>query len=127
MFFGAASELSSVLDEVTRHRQTQVLVLRLKRTDDLDVTTAMILEEVGVRMSEEGRQLILVGMREPAMKILLDTGIADVLGRENLYPSEPRWYAALESALRRSLTLVGEHRCNGECAIEGWLERRGHP
>jgi len=126
MFFGAASQLSSVLDEVTRHRQTRVLVLRLKRTDDLDVTTAMILEQVGVRMAEEGRQLILVGMREPAMAILINTGIADVLGRENLYPSEPRWYAALEAALLRALELVGEHPCGEDCAIEGWLDRRDH-
>jgi len=127
MFFGAASELSSVLEEIALHRQTRVLVLRLKRTNDLDVTTALILEEVGVRLAEEGRQLILVGMQEPAMQILTNTGVADELGRENLFPSEPRWYAALEGALHRALDLVGEHPCDGDCAIEGWLERRDHP
>jgi SulP family sulfate permease len=127
MFFGAASELSSMLDFVTRHRQTRVLVLRLKRTDDLDVTTALILEEVASQLQSEGRQLILVGMREHAMRILEGTGVAASIGEENLFPSEDRWYAALEDALRRALRLVGEHPCGDSCAIRGWLEVRGHP
>lgn len=125
MFFGAASELSSVLSEIILHRQTQVLILRLKRTDDIDVTTALMLEEVALRMREQGRQLILVGMRDEAMKILDGTGVAREIGPENLFPSQPRWYAAMEDAMRRGLDLVGDHACGPDCAIEDWLVRRG--
>jgi SulP family sulfate permease len=125
MFFGAASELSSVLSEIILHRQTQVLVLRLKRTDDIDVTTALMLEEVALRLREQGRQLVLVGMRDGAMKLLRGTGVARELGPENLFPSEPRWYAAMEGALRHSLHIVSPHACGDDCAIEAWLAQRG--
>lgn len=125
MFFGAASELSSVLSEIALHRQTQVLILRLKRTDDLDVTTALMLEEMALRLHAQGRELILVGMRPGAMKILRGTGVASVIGPENLFPSQPRWYAAMEAAMRRGLDVVGDHPCGEHCAIDDWLADRG--
>ncbi len=124
LFFGAAGELESLLDELAHRRSTRVLLLRLKRTDAIDVTTASILEEAGRRLREQGRRMVLVGMQPPVMKILRRTGVAESLGEENLFPSEERWFQAMEDAVVHSLDLVGAHHCEGGCPIQGWLKDR---
>jgi len=113
LFFAAASELESALAEVTADPELRVLILRIKRTQGLDITAAEVLKATSDRLRNQGRHLILVGMREPAMHVLEASGIT-----ENLFPTQRRWFAAMNEAVRAGLDLLEDHE--QPCDLENW-------
>lgn len=122
VFFGAAGELRTVLDEYTADEEVRVLILRMKRTHDLDLTTAEVLEAAHFRLAEQGRHLLLVGMRDRAMELLQRTGVARRIGSESLFPTEPRWFYAMDTAVRRALDIVG-HADDKSCPLRSYVEQ----
>ncbi len=110
LFFGAATELRDALGAITRKRSFDVLVVRLKRTNGLDVTTATVLGDVATSLQAQGRRLILVGLTPPAMAVLERSGIADTIGRKWLFPTQKVWFSALRDAVR-----VATEQCDGVC------------
>jgi SulP family sulfate permease len=126
LFFGAASELRQALNQIRTHRTVRVLIVRLKRTDDLDVTCASILADTAERLKRADCALVLVGLKPAAMQILDGTGVGAEIGTEHIFPTEERWFGALESALNHAFDIVGEeHACEeGCCAFEDWTAQR---
>lgn len=108
LFFGAAGELQSALDDAARPEQVRVVVVRLKRTRGLDVTTAAVFEAFAKRLQERGRHLLLVGMKDPEMRVLERAGVAGIVGSENLFPTRKRWFSALDAARARAVELCGQ-------------------
>ncbi len=106
LFFGAAGELRDGLSQAVAPPNIQALVVRLKRTQGMDITTATVFAAVAKNLRDQGRHLILVGMRPDAMRILKRTGAAAEIGMDNLFPSQKKWFGALDDALRRALTLT---------------------
>lgn len=104
LFFGSAAELRQALEDATDSTETRVLVVRLKRAQGLDVTCLDVLSNAAQRMRRRGQLLLLVGMREDAMNRLVETGVAGVLGAENLFPTRRDWFVAMDHALRRAIT-----------------------
>ncbi len=107
LFFGAAGELRDALTQAAAPG-IEVLVVRLKRTQGLDLTTATVFSAVAKKLHDEGRHLILVGMRPACMATLVRTGVAEDVGRDNLFPTQPGWFEAMDDGLRRALAL-SEH------------------
>ena len=124
LFFGAAGELRHVLDGATRDPELKVLVLRLKRARDLDATTAAVFVDMHQRMRSRGGHLLLVGMRGTMMTRLERTGAAADIGEDNLFPTEPQWFRAMDRAIERALELVGDHSGHAPCALEDYARRR---
>ncbi len=125
LFFAATGELQLAVEDILRSDEIQVLVLRLKRVRNLDVTSVRELVHIAATLRQRQGQLLLVGMSESTVEYLRRTGAFDDLGPENLFPSrEDHWFAALEDALRRSLALVGRHSCEDACPYEEWLVER---
>jgi len=122
LFFGAASELQEDLDEVLVDTSVRVLILRLKRCQGLDVTTAEVLRSVLEAMRRDGRHLVLVGMRPPVMARMEALGLVEAFGRENLFPTEPGWFVAMDRAVHHALGLVGDHEA--DCPLRGYLAER---
>jgi MFS superfamily sulfate permease-like transporter len=122
LFFAVAGELEAVLERLMQNPELRVLILRLRQTQNFDVTTASILEATAIKMSSKQRTLILLGLRPPAHALLQRTGIADRLGRDNLFLAQAGWFTAMESALRRALELTGEHACGTKCPLAEYLE-----
>jgi hypothetical protein len=54
-----------------------------------------------------GRHLLLVGLGPEAMGVLERSEAALAIGAENLFPTQTRWFAALDAARARALQLVG--------------------
>ncbi|MDH5642471.1 MAG: SulP family inorganic anion transporter, partial [Nitrospira sp.] len=108
LFFGAAGELKSALRKILNVKEAKVVILRMKRTQGLDVTTATALEDASVQMKSEGRHLLLVGVRTPEHGLLRKSGVLKQVGEENVFPSRPGWFVAMESAIRRAIELAGE-------------------
>ncbi len=107
LFFGAAGELKSALDTVLADPSLRVLILRLKRTQGLDLTTAEVLAQVAERMRQTGRHLLLPHAHEEEMRLLRRTGFDRRIGEDHLFPSQPGLFVAMEQALDRARALAG--------------------
>lgn len=121
LFFAAAGELQFILDRLVDDPKLRVLILRMRQAQALDVTTASVLESTGSTLKKEGKTLLLLGMRPAAMQLLEQTGIAERLGQENLFPAQSGWFTAMEAALRRALELTGEHACGQQCPLAEYM------
>jgi sulfate permease, SulP family len=122
LFFAAAGELQLAIEDILRLDEIQVVVLRIKRVRNLDVTSVRELVHVAASLRQRGGELLLVGMSDGTVEYLDRTGALEELGTENLFPSrEDHWFAALEDALRRALELVGKHGCEDACPYQEWL------
>ncbi len=121
LFFAVAGELEAALDSLVRNLAVRVLILRLRQAQDIDVTTASILEATAQKLASQGRTLILLGLRRPALALLEQTGVTERIGPENLFPTQVGWFTAMEAALRRALALTGEHACGKQCPLAEYL------
>lgn len=106
LFFGAANELQGAIDDAMREGDPKVLVLRLKRTQGLDLTTASVLSAAHDAFAEQGRTLLLVGLRPQEMTLLEGTGLLDRIGRGDVYPTQPGWFVAMHQALDRAIAIT---------------------
>jgi SulP family sulfate permease len=121
LFFATAGELEGVLESFLNDREIRVLILRVRQAQDFDITTASLIEATAKKLASEGRTLLLLGLRLPVMTLLTQTGIAQRLGAENLFSVQSGWFTAMEAALRRALSLVGEHRCGRHCPLADYV------
>jgi SulP family sulfate permease len=108
LFFGAAGELQSALDEAARDPEVRVIIVRVKRTRGLDFSTATVFEAFASLLREQGRHLLLVGMTPEMMDVLESSGTAEAIGVENLFPTRKKWFSALDAARDRAVDLCGE-------------------
>ena len=105
LFFGAAGELRDALGAIGGGT-VRSLVVRLKRTQGMDLTTAAVFAAVAEGMASQGRHLVLVGMRPDAMGVLERSGAAARIGRDNLFPTRPGWFEAMDAGVTRALELA---------------------
>ena len=122
MFFGAGLQLSRLLDELTRDERLGTLVLRLRRTTEMDVTVSSMLAAQAERMQAQGQRLIIVGVDDDQLAILDGTGASELIGPDNIYGVQSHWLSGLRNALE------GAHAdCGGEdgepCPLHGWQPR----
>lgn len=108
LFFGSAGELRVALDKVALEPGVRVLIVRVKRAKGLDVTVAEAFASLAAGMRERGQHLLLAGMNADMMRVLERSGAAKVIGAEQLFPTQTKWFAALEAAKQRALVLVGD-------------------
>lgn len=127
LFFAAAGELRQAIDEATSTPDLKVLVIRLKRTRQLDVTTADALAEAAEQLALVGRTLILTGIPKDAMDTLRDTGATARIGGENLFETSAEWFSAMRLAVGRARELTRGHTCHGPCPLERFAARSLHP
>ncbi|MCB9742836.1 MAG: SulP family inorganic anion transporter [Alphaproteobacteria bacterium] len=123
-FFGAAGELHEALDDAVRDPGIRVLLVRTKRLQGMDFTTAAVFGEVARSLQAQGRHLVMVGMRRETMDILERSGTAAIIGEEFLFPTQDRWFRAMQLALDKALELAGEHDDGGPCPYRVYLEER---
>lgn len=122
LFFGAASELMSALDDAIDEEGVKVVWLRIRRAFGMDISIAQTLVAASERLRAEGRHLVVVGVREPAYQVLERTGAIGKLGEENVLRRTDAWFDASDRGLLRALDLVGEHECHEPCPIEAHLK-----
>jgi len=107
LFFGSGERLAGQLAEEVRRQQTQVVVLDLRRVNELDSTGAQILFDIHAELAQQGQHLVLAvaPSSEPAAQ-LAEFGVIDALGRERVFPDLDRALQWAEDQLLR--TTAGE-------------------
>ncbi|TNE46456.1 MAG: SulP family inorganic anion transporter [Deltaproteobacteria bacterium] len=122
LFFGVEGELQSAMDRVIHDRDVKVLVVRLKRTQGMDVTTANTFAAAAERMREQGRLLVLAGVRQDALRHLEEVGTLDILGKENVFPSRTHWLDSMKEAMIYACQFAGEALYCETCPLKDFLQ-----
>ena len=115
LFFAASGELQALLERMSTEPHVRVIILRVRQTQGLDITIASLLESGQRQLERAGKTLLILGLRPDAIQLFEKTGLATRIGPANIFPTQSGWFTAMEAALRRALTLAGEHSCGTQC------------
>jgi SulP family sulfate permease len=124
LFFGSSGELRALLDTQIADDSVQVLILRLRRAQGLDVSTATVLSDAAQRMKGLDQTLILTGMNLLQSKRLERSGAAAIIGAEQLFPHLPKWFGAMDASIRHALSITGKSSPAMEDYL-AWRARQG--
>jgi len=89
LFFGAAELFRDQMRRICEDKDLKIIILKLRNARNLDATSIMALEELVGYMRENGRTLLVSEARAETLKIFERSGLADVVGRENIFPDDP--------------------------------------
>lgn len=93
LFFASATVFEDALPDVTEDTSNSVVILRLRGQNDLGSTFMRVLERYAQALRDADSKLVLV-YADPRIRAQLEaTGVADVVGPENLYESD-EWLGA---------------------------------
>jgi len=86
----------------------RIVILRLKNARHLDATCAMAIEDLVRALRHEGRDLIISGVVKDLYRVLKDSGLVEVVGKDNIFPVSPaNPNLATRNALRRAQQILG--------------------
>lgn len=108
LFFGSSGELRALLDENAQDPEVQVLILRLRRARGLDVSCATVLADAATSMKAAKKTLILAGMNPLQTQRLERSGAGAIIGQDQLFPHLPKWFGAMDNAIRHALAITGQ-------------------
>ena len=96
-FFGAADKFKTAINRIDR--APKVLILRLRHVPAIDATALHALEDMCIRSARSGTHVLLSGVQPGPLATLAKSGLADLVGSENIVPD-------IDTALARASTLV---------------------
>jgi SulP family sulfate permease len=112
LFFGAVDLFQSTLKSIAEDDNlTHVIILQLKNARDLDATACLALQQLHDYLIGSGRQLILSGLTMPTWQVLSDSGIVNLVGKENLFlidEQNPHLYMQKTLARAKELASIKE-------------------
>lgn len=108
LFFGAADLFRTQIQRTFRDPNLRIIVLRLKNARHLDATSVLALEELIRILRADERHLIISGISKDVYRVLKNSGLVDVIGRENIYPASPtNPNLSTRNALKRAQQILG--------------------
>ena len=109
LFFAAAPIFEKALPAITPDSSNSVVILRLRGKSDLGTTFMEIISRYARKLRQVESKLMIVSAADRVIEQLSITGVTDLIGAENLYPSD-EWLGA---------TLTRAHQ-----DAETWVESR---
>lgn len=113
LFFGAAELFRTQIQRTCNDPNLKIIVLRLKNARHLDATSVMALEELIKFLRANGRDLIISGAMKEVYRVLRNSGLIEVLGKENLFlgsPMNPN--LSTRNALKRAQEILGTDKAD---------------
>jgi sulfate permease, SulP family len=107
LFFGAADLFQTTLKTIAEDdTSTKVIILQLKNARDIDATVCLALQQLYDYLKGSGRHLIACGITPPIWDVLSDSGIVQMLGKQNLFVFDERHpHLYMQKALYRAKAL----------------------
>ncbi|MGF1484159.1 MAG: SulP family inorganic anion transporter [Opitutales bacterium] len=113
LFFGAAEVFQTQLQRVCLQPNLKIIVIKLRNARHLDATAVMALEELVADMQRRDRHLILSEAKKDVVRVMRNSGMLDVIGRENIFPDNPRNPTlSTANALKRAQEILGDEEAN---------------
>ncbi|MFM8408957.1 MAG: sodium-independent anion transporter [Alphaproteobacteria bacterium] len=117
MYFGAGVSLENHLDSIADRIEpwTRILLLRLKRARNPDAVGIALLDHFVDRMQARSVEVVPCGVREGMYSAMETSGLADKIGRANIFREQPVRETSTLMALRHARERMGEScpRCGG--------------
>ena len=113
LFFAAAPVFEAALPEVTDASRNSVVLLRLRGRSDLGTTFMDVLDRYARSLAAAGSKLVIVSAGERIQQQLDVTGIADLVGADNIYTGDERIGATVKRAYADALAWVEANRRAG--------------
>jgi SulP family sulfate permease len=108
LFFGASEIFRDQMRRVCEKPALKIVLLKLRNAYHLDATSVLALEELIRYMREQNRTLLVSEVRKDALRIFKNSGLLEVIGRENIFPDNPsNPTLATAKALKRAMQLMG--------------------
>ncbi len=108
LFFGAAELFRTQIQRTCSDPNLRIIILRLKNARHLDATSVMALEELLEVLRASGRDLIVSGAMKDVYRVLKDSGLVEIIGRENIFPGSPaNPNLSTRKALKRAQEILG--------------------
>jgi SulP family sulfate permease len=108
LFFGAADLFRTQVQRTFADPNLRIIILRLKNARHLDATSVLALEELLRVLRADERHLIISGASKDVYRVLKNSGLVDVVGRDNIFlasPANPN--LSTRSALKRAQDILG--------------------
>lgn len=108
LFFGAADLFQSTLKAIAEDdTSARVIILQLKNARDIDATVCLALHQLHDYLRGSGRYLIACGITMHIWEVLSDSGIVELIGKENLFLFDERNpHLYMQKALARAKYLA---------------------
>ena len=108
LFFGASELFRAQIQKTCMDPNLRIVILRLKNARHLDATSVLALEELVFFLRSTNRDLIISGATKDVYRVLRNSGLIDVIGRENIFLNSPRRpNLSTRNALLRAQELLG--------------------
>lgn len=108
LFFGAAELFRTQIQRASSDPNLRIIILRLKNARHLDATSVMALEELIRQLRANGRDLLVSGAMRDVYRVLKNSGMIEVIGRENFFMgSATNPNLATRNALKRAQQIIG--------------------
>jgi SulP family sulfate permease len=108
LFFGAAELFRTQIQRTVVDPSLKIIILRMKNARHLDATSVMALEELVAFLHAKLRHLIISGASKSVYRVLRNSGMVEIVGRENIFmgsPGNPN--LSTRNALKRAQQLLG--------------------
>lgn len=113
LFFGAAELFRTQIQRTCADPNLRIIILRLKNARHLDATSVMALEELINVMRMNGRNLLVSGAMKDVYRVLKNSGLINVIGRDNIFPgSAANPNISTRNALKRAQEILGVKEAN---------------
>ncbi len=117
MYFGSGVSLENHLDAIADRIEpwTRIVLLRLKRARNPDAVGISLLAHFVERMQARGVEVVPCGVRDGMYSAMETSGLADELGRENIFREQSVRQTSTLMALRHARERMGNAcpRCGG--------------
>ena len=107
LFFAAADDLRDRFNDLLS-REVRVVILRLKRSHMVDATIMHVIEQFTKQLADQGRHLVLCGVRPRMFDRMSEFGLIASLGRDNVFVSDDTPFSSAKQAVLRARQLVGD-------------------
>lgn len=108
LFFGASELFRDQMRRVCEKPALKVVLLKMRNAYHLDATSVLALEELVRYMREQNRTLLVSEVRKDAVRIFKNSGLIDIIGRENIFPDNPsNPTLATAKALKHAMQFMG--------------------
>jgi SulP family sulfate permease len=106
--FAAAPTLEKCLPQPSDTSRHAVVILRLRGRTDLGTTFMRVLDRYALALTAAGSKLIIVSASERVRDQLRMTGVTDLIGPDNIYPTDERVGATLKHAYADAQSWIQE-------------------
>ena len=108
LHFGATQAFHEHLRRASADPNLKVLVLKFREALHLDANGVLLLRDLAETLKSDGRHLILCEAKADTMRIIVNAGLDQAVGLENVFPfDEAQPNLALAKAVRRARDLAG--------------------